>query len=727
MKKLILILWFMVGISTLSIAGSFSATGLNDPSERWNYFVTTGFTVLLDNYGQFVQIEIQSRSHMSCTNWRCPTGQPFQVKIPFRLPEGAVLTSAGLFDGSRWIEAKPTDLFKAEEIYNQTPKTDLRLLLRRVVQRDYSGQPISKFELRLSPVKLNKDFVFRIKYVVPVTPGIWTMRTASRLGDFFESCPTNHCNLPVSFYFFDHDFPSSQPEFIYGIRYATSNPFVQRENKWETSVPAKYIDFYSGVGIAWFRPLSKGPELRLFENESGKFYSLMMNPPLQPAERLPRHVLIVYDLAENIPGQFTRSQLINEFKVMAVSGLADTDSIDVLLTDFVPKTLRSTFVPATNETVEQLFREIGQAPQPHLSTLPQLLREAKDFFNQRGVPGEIWLISSATKHSKPLSVANEIIDLSLRRFKQPVTFRIFDCSVDDWETMIWLNGKYYLGNDYLYENLARLSHGAIVKAKNESDWHLRDALANVFFSAVDAVEVDALPQGGFHESRFLLNGGRSHFPIAWPYMELGRYEGDLPFSVNYFGKVDGQLYKHTVSISDTFNTPHRDLLATMWNAYHVEDLLREPQSDATIKEIGRVATKYHFLSPYNGFVIPGPSGLVAFKRLMEVDTSQAEPLTDETQPTRFDMAAFPNPFNLSTTIRIALPVAPKAETADIQIYNLLGKRVRNFRFDLPKGSSSLQFTWDGASNDGGSLPSGVYLILGEVGNFHKLLKITLLK
>ncbi|NOY78577.1 MAG: T9SS type A sorting domain-containing protein [Calditrichaeota bacterium] len=727
MKKILLLSILLLGLAVPSQAGRFVAIGLNNPHEVWYYFDTMGMTVSVENSGPLSQVEIQTRARMVCSSWQCPTNQPFQVKIPFELPKGAVLISAGLFDGTQWIDAKPTDLFKAEEIYEQTPKSDLRLLLRKVIQRDYYGKSVSKYEMRLSPIYRDKDFTFRVKYVIRATPGIWQMRTAIPLSSFFESCPTYHCSIPVNFYFVDHDFPSAQPKIIYGIYSEANFPFEKVGGKWKTSIPARKINFYSNIGIRWFRPLSKGPELRIFENESGAYYSLMLTPPLLPTERNPRHILIIYDLAENIPSKFSRTQLLNEFKVMAISGLTELDSINVLLTDFVPKTLREHFVPATDQTVEQLFNEITQAPQPYLSTLPQLLRAAKDYFNRENVAGEIWLFSSANKHSKPLSVANEIIDLSLRQIKPAVSFRIFNCANYDWEYYIWINNKAYFGNDYLYENLARLSHGGVVKARDLNSWQLRDALADVFFPALDVVEVDALPQGGFHESRFLLNSGRTHFPIAWPYVEIGRYQGNRPFSIDYFGKIDGHLYKHTVTITDTFNSPHPELLATMWHGLHVEDLLKEPQSQATIEEIGQIATKYHFLSPYNGFVIPGPSGLVGFKRLVEVDTTQSQKAVAENQPTRFDLAAFPNPFNLSTEVQLTFPMLKKTEKARISIYNLLGKRVRTFQFELPSGSTRLQFRWNGESTEGLILPSGIYVIVGKIGTFQQRLKVTLLK
>ena len=727
MKKLTLFALFFLSLSFPLWAGNFYATGLNNPSEHWATFKTLGMTVSIENSGGFVEVEIHSRSQMVCEHYwnttRCPSSQKFQVKIPFNLPAGAVLISAGVFSGGQWIDAKSVDVLRAEEIYQQTPQSDLRLLLRRVIKREYDGHAKTSYELRLSPIDKFSEFLFRIKYVIKTTPSLWNFRAAVRLEDFTGPRYNLDCRYIISAYFRDDDFPLAMPDFLYGgpsgAQWEKTN-----DNRWHLSVSDAVWNAY-GAGITWPRFFKKGEELRLFENEDGKFYHLIMPSPVEPEERKPRHVLIVYDLAQQ--DSDNPSYWLNAFKVVADSGLTARDSINVLLTDFVPKILREHFVPASNQEINQLFSEINQAPQPQLSTLPQLLRAAKDFFNKEKTPGEVWLISNATKHSKPISVANEILDLSLRKFKFPVVFRIFDCSKYDWSSGIWINGSVYYGNDYLYENLARLSKGTVVKARKYARWELRDALANVFFPDVDAVEVDALPQGGFHESRFLLNGGRTHFPIAWPYMELGRYQGDLPFTVDYFGKVDGRLYKHTVSISDTFNTPHRDLLATMWNAYHVEDLLREPQSDATIREIGRVATKYHFLSPYNGFVIPGPSGLVAFKRLMEVDTSQAEETTVESQPKQFELKAFPNPFNLSTMVQLTFPVFQKAEKVQVGMYNLLGERVRSFQFDLHAGANAIQFRWNGESDEQRVLPSGIYLIVGKIGKFQKRIKVTLLK
>ncbi len=66
---------------------------------------------------------------------------------------------------------------------------------------------------------------------------------------------------------------------------------------------------------------------------------------------------------------------------------------------------------------------------------------------------------------------------------------------------------------------------------------------------------------------------------------------------------------------------------------------------------------------------------------------------------------YPNPFNPSTTLEFHLP---KAAEASLVIYNSLGQRVRSLvSNNLPAGIHTI--TWDGRSDNGSSLPSGIYL------------------
>lgn len=73
--------------------------------------------------------------------------------------------------------------------------------------------------------------------------------------------------------------------------------------------------------------------------------------------------------------------------------------------------------------------------------------------------------------------------------------------------------------------------------------------------------------------------------------------------------------------------------------------------------------------------------------------------------TKFQVGAYPNPFNPSTVISWQLP---EASVVTIQIFDILGRNI----LILDEGVMSAgyhQFTWQGRSEDGRQLESGIYL------------------
>jgi hypothetical protein len=90
-----------------------------------------------------------------------------------------------------------------------------------------------------------------------------------------------------------------------------------------------------------------------------------------------------------------------------------------------------------------------------------------------------------------------------------------------------------------------------------------------------------------------------------------------------------------------------------------------------------------------------------------VGTQEAVQRTiDELQPKAFALGNnYPNPFNPSTSIPVELP-----HTADIalRVYNILGEEVRTL-FSGTLAAGRYTFEWDGKSNHGSAVASGVYL------------------
>jgi hypothetical protein len=79
---------------------------------------------------------------------------------------------------------------------------------------------------------------------------------------------------------------------------------------------------------------------------------------------------------------------------------------------------------------------------------------------------------------------------------------------------------------------------------------------------------------------------------------------------------------------------------------------------------------------------------------------------------------YPNPFNPSTIIDYELPITQKVE---LSIYNLLGQKVATLVSDK-QDAGFYQVVWDGTGQ-----ASGIYYYRIQIGNFHDIKKMILLR
>ncbi len=84
---------------------------------------------------------------------------------------------------------------------------------------------------------------------------------------------------------------------------------------------------------------------------------------------------------------------------------------------------------------------------------------------------------------------------------------------------------------------------------------------------------------------------------------------------------------------------------------------------------------------------------------------------------------FPNPFNPSTTISFAVP---RQGYVSLAVFNLLGQEVRTLVAE-EKPAGNYEIVWDGRSENGRELPSGMYLYQMKAGGITQTRRMILLK
>ena len=93
-------------------------------------------------------------------------------------------------------------------------------------------------------------------------------------------------------------------------------------------------------------------------------------------------------------------------------------------------------------------------------------------------------------------------------------------------------------------------------------------------------------------------------------------------------------------------------------------------------------------------------------------------------PTAFALSEnYPNPFNPTTTIEFAIPVVGNVE---LVIYNINGQKVRTL-VNETKDAGFYKVMWDGRSDIGETVSSGIYLYRLVSGDFNKMEKMTFIK
>jgi hypothetical protein len=119
----------------------------------------------------------------------------------------------------------------------------------------------------------------------------------------------------------------------------------------------------------------------------------------------------------------------------------------------------------------------------------------------------------------------------------------------------------------------------------------------------------------------------------------------------------------------------------------------------------------------------GGSDVYAVKLQGDQMTDVFDPVTGEI-PSGYQLAQnYPNPFNMETVIEFSL-----ARRSDVilSIYNILGQRVKQWsESSLPAGT--YRFEWDGRSETGEEIASGVYLYNLKTETFKQTKKMVLLK
>ncbi len=230
--------------------------------------------------------------------------------------------------------------------------------------------------------------------------------------------------------------------------------------------------------------------------------------------------------------------------------------------------------------------------------------------------------------------------------------------------------------------------------------HKRDVMLNVFHGSTDAPMVNVAAKRAW---------GRDDFGLLVDGLSYGEFSGSF--------RVPARKYELAIT---TGNDGIGDIVATF-----EADLRGLRGGSAVVFASG-------FLNPANnndgatfGLFAALPNGaVVELPALGGALATGAAKGADNSLPTTFALNQnYPNPFNPTTQISFALP---EASDVRIDVYNVLGQQVRTL-VNSRLAAGMHEVTWDGRSEGGSSVSSGVYFYRLAAGDFSETRKMLMVK
>ncbi len=407
--------------------------------------------------------------------------------------------------------------------------------------------------------------------------------------------------------------------------------------------------------------------------------------------------------------------LLSQVKDNLRNTLGLKDSFNLIFSKLSPTPLSNSWFSATK--LDSVFTALGTNPISNISNLPTLLSKSIEHLKKNS-GGKLVLFSSDASFMN-FTAANELID-ELKKIATPLP----QINVLDFSNMhhsgMSIGNTWFVGNTYLYSNLARQSGGNnydIYYANDITDWTLK--LFQNTGSNFDNFDLYTTLEDGYCYGRF--NIDETNRGINNPVLQIGKYKGKLPFRIEYSGTYNGIDFNKKMTIAEGDIKSSDPTLNTYWagnNLFKLESSASN-QDNNIIAQIVNASMENRVLARFTAFLALEPSqgGDTCFTCDNKNRITSTTAIQDLNQK-NLTLSASPNPFKDATFIKITFDAWKGNGKSRLMIYDIAGKLIKVLELNIKEGDTQVEINWD-ASN----VPAGVYLARFVSDNVQKTIKI----
>lgn len=698
---------------------------IQHPQQTWRYGQGTIEEAVLSirPKGMFFQYDLYLT--ISARGLNFTSSDSVEIQMYFGLPPNAIVNDLWLWiDDNTIMKGIMLDVWTASSIYENIVK---RRRDPALLTKYYGG-----YNLRIYPMAGDKSRKVRISYMVPAEFGTGNIYAPLPLNILKTSLNQPKGNKATVLYWGNSDFPTPMIfgandvfESIPRIDSVTHRPYYY--GTMSTNL------FSQSLNLAVTSSTDTSVFLKVFPSSADStqgYYQIAFKPANVFKLNSSQKVAILFEFNE-LKSNFSNITILSQLKTFLESNFTEKDSFNLIFSGTTIKRAKeSGWFPGDVQAIEDAFNSIGLNSALNSDNLKELLLNGVDFIKKNDGK-TMWLIASSDKAGE-YTTANPILN-SLRNAAIPVV-PFFITDLTNWNSpYYYLNGKYYYGNEYLYENMTKLFGGNLVSYRSTYSSDIQtffQATLESMKGTIQSFDFLTRIENGFCSNRYTTNvPSTGELPVDRTISQVGKYSGSFPFIVEIAGMYKGLTFNKKVSFTDDVIIREDSSLETIWASRFLSSLEAITQTSSVQRTIIETSMQYRILSTLTAFLALEPNDtlkacVTCRDESKLVMVKPVKPLIPSNDSLVF---AYPNPFNPSTTLKIRLPKGETADNSSLQIFNVLGQLIKTFDVGSLTDDKYTSMTWQGDDNTQRKVSSGVYFATLSTRKGRFSIKLVLMK
>ncbi len=617
-----------------------------------------------------------------------------EVVFNFDLPENASVTES-------WLWLTP-DLISRGKLFDRWTATTIyeNIVKRRRDPSILRKIGIQQHELRIFPLEGNSYRKVKIVYLVPMT--LQSSVLSNKIAASFLSSskvPLQSINL-ICLSEKDYETPKLEYQGNEINLYTNIDPIYGKID----SKPLALGELLTGIIVKYPTVNKQNYYYSSFEYNKEKYYQIAIQPGIFTDKILDQNILICVDYATvNHDKNWAeiQSQLLKYFTSNSKFNVCFYNK------KLESKLIYSDWMPINLANIKSCGDFI-KSDLTNLSSLHSILFPAIKFIKNNNVKGKIYLITQDFSYNT-LEKANEFISIFQEETKNQIPLIISDVSLTR-SSCSYIGNSYFCNNEYLFQNLARISKGAYFYVPVTSQYQVIADGIKYVIGTIFNFDIYVKPELGLSYNRYTTNF--ENFAINEGLIQIGKFSGQAPFQVEVSGFIDGNSFNSSFIIPKDNQIFSDATIPQVWAGYFLRNHELNSNNFA-INNCIALSQEYHVLSTNTAFLCLEDTSYYCFNCL---DESKFKTNVEDHKKDSFEVSAFPNPFIDQIEFSISasfITESPVAKILDIQgrLVDLLG---------LPTlANNKYKFNWE--PNSG--IKPGIYLAVIQTQNSKKTIKL----